>query len=213
MTAAVVFPACDQDPETSALEEILTQVDDSKKLSSQARAQCCHIIRKTALAISIAAIPSDDIDRMGIGKATARCMALSAMKLKTKPDYLLVDGLKKPASDDFEYAHKLRSDRLLSANSDRGALEAELYSQIPSQAIIRGDSKSLSISAASIVAKVTRDRMMIFYERKYPGYGFGHHKGYGTEEHIRKLAELGPTPIHRYTFSPLIHRALNFADE
>jgi len=118
----------------------------------------------------------DEIDSINILKATHLAMARSLSSLPFLPDLALVDGL--PV---------------------RGL-------PCPSVAIVRGDSASLSIAAASIIAKVTRDRLMREYDLRYPGYGFAQHKGYGSKNHMMALFELGPSPLHRITFRP-VHEA------
>lgn len=115
------------------------------------------------------------IDKINIYKATCLAMEKAVKTLEVEPDYLLIDGRVK-----LSIPHR------------------RVY-------IIGGDSKSLSIACASIIAKVTRDRIMEDYDRLYPEYGFGQHKGYGTKQHFRAIRKHGPSPIHRFTFSPLKH--------
>ncbi len=213
MASAVIFPALLESDERSGLEQALQGVDDSKKLSKHKRQQCIHKIRKNAIAIATAAVSPRDIDRMGIGKAVTRCMALAVLQLHIKPDYLLVDGLKTLSIEDFEYAFENLSYLTTESDPTRKTTHAKYFAQIPSKALVKGDSISLSISSASIIAKVTRDRLMSFYARNYHGYGFENNNGYGTTEHLRQLAVLGPTPLHRYSFSPLSNGILNFKDE
>ncbi|MBN1354403.1 MAG: ribonuclease HII [Candidatus Omnitrophica bacterium] len=118
------------------------------------------------------------IDKINIYQATIRAMESAVKNLGVKPDFLLVDGVVK-----------------------LGLKHAQ-------SRIIKGDTKSLTIACASIVAKVTRDRIMCEYHKKYPQYGFSRHKGYGTREHFSCLAKHGPSPIHRYTFNPVKHVSL-----
>lgn len=113
------------------------------------------------------------IDEINIYRATARAMEVAVKNLRVRPDYLLVDG------------------------------RIRIKAPCKKESIVGGDSKSLSIACASIVAKVTRDRIMCDYHKKYPVYGFLRHKGYGTKEHRRLLQKHGPSPIHRFTFNPL----------
>lgn len=113
------------------------------------------------------------IDKINIYNATRKAMESAVRNLSVKPDFLLVDG------------------------------RIRLTTHCKRSHITRGDSKSLSIACASIVAKVTRDRMMLKYHKKYPQYGFARHKGYGTREHFRLLRKHGPSPIHRFTFNPV----------
>jgi len=113
------------------------------------------------------------IDKLNIYNATARAMEVAVENLGIKPDCLLVDG------------------------------RIRIKSTCKKVNLIGGDSKSLSIACASIIAKVTRDNIMCKYHKRYPAYGFLHHKGYGTKEHLRKLLKHGPSPIHRFTFKPV----------
>ncbi|MBL7157375.1 MAG: ribonuclease HII [Candidatus Omnitrophica bacterium] len=113
------------------------------------------------------------IDKINIYNATARAMEIAVRNLGVKPDYLLIDG------------------------------RIRLKVLCKKAHIIGGDSKSLSIACASIIAKVTRDSIMCKYHKRYPAYGFLRHKGYGTREHLRKLIKHGPSPIHRFTFKPV----------
>lgn len=145
-------------------------VDDSKKLSSDKRERLFDIIMKQALSVGIGIITPTEIDRINILQATRRAMLAAVQQLSTQPDYLLIDGI------------------------------STIDSEIPQKTIKKGDSLSLSIAAASIIAKVTRDRFMIEMDAKYPGYGFAGHKGYGSAAHMEAIKVLGPTPIHRMTF-------------
>jgi len=149
-----------------------SRIDDSKKLTPKARLKAYgEILKKSQIGIGI--VGEKAIDKINIYQATRRAMEQAVKKLKTKPDYLLVDGR-------IRLKHPSRK-----AN------------------IIGGDSKSLSIACASIVAKVTRDEIMKKYHKKYPEYNFARHKGYGTKEHFRRLMEFGPSPIHRTSFHPV----------
>lgn len=145
-------------------------LNDSKKLTAQEREKIFYLIRDTALSIGIGIIDANKIDRLNIIKATRLAMSIAAGKLRLKPDLLLIDGMNVPSIG------------------------------ISQRAIIKGDAKSASIAAASVIAKVTRDRIMIKYHKKYPLYGFDRHKGYPTTEHIEKLYIHGPCPIHRMSF-------------
>lgn len=145
-------------------------VDDSKKLTPDKREQLFDVIMKQALSVGIGIMSPADIDRINILQAT-RCAMLAALQnLSLRPDYLLIDGI------------------------------STIESAIPQKTIKKGDSLSLSIAAASIIAKVTRDRMMIEMDMQYPGYGFAGHKGYGSATHLDAIRRLGPSPIHRLTF-------------
>ena len=146
-------------------------INDSKKVSEKRREELYDIIKKEAIAYSIGIIDEKEIDEINILNATKKGLTESLKGLNIKPDLILVDALNK-------------IDTL----------------RIPYQSIIKGDAKCYSISAASILAKVTRDRIMREYDKKYPEYGFEKHKGYGTASHISKIKEIGPCPIHRKTF-------------
>lgn len=144
--------------------------DDSKKLAEKKREKLYQIIFDKAVAVSFFLIEADQIDQTDILQATKLAMKKAVEGLSTKPDCLLIDG-----------NHKI---------DWPGAQNT----------IVKGDSKSLSIAAASIIAKVTRDRLMKEYAGLYPGYGFERHKGYGVKEHLAAIKKLGPTPIHRKSF-------------
>jgi len=146
-------------------------ITDSKALSEKERIRLDKEIRARATALSIAQVDPFEIDRINILNAALKAMALCIEALDPGPDAVLVDG-----------------------NQAISSLT------IPQKTLVKGDSLSCSIAAASIVAKVYRDRLMCDYARKWPGYGFERHKGYGTALHRKALARLGPTPIHRRSF-------------
>lgn len=145
-------------------------LNDSKKLSEKKREELYDIIMKEAVAVGIGMRDAGRIDEINILQATYEAMRDAIANLKVKPDVLLNDAVTIPGVD---------------------------IKQVP---IIKGDAKSVSIAAASIVAKVTRDRMMVEYDAEYPGFDFASNKGYGTQKHIDALKEQGPTPIHRRSF-------------
>lgn len=145
-------------------------LNDSKKLSEKRREELFVRIQKEALAWSVGIAEPEQIDEINILQATYEAMRKAIQGLPQKPDLLLNDAVTIP---DVEIA------------------------QIP---IVKGDAKSLSIAAASILAKVTRDHMMMEYDKIYPEYGFGKHKGYGTAAHMEAIRRFGPCPIHRRTF-------------
>ena len=145
-------------------------INDSKKLSAKKREMLSEEIKNKALAWAIGTADSRRIDEINILQATYEAMRQAIQNLKIKPDILLNDAVTIPGVD---------------------------IKQIP---IIKGDAKSASIAAASIVAKVARDALMTEYSKKYPGYGFDRNKGYGTAEHIAAIKEKGITPIHRMSF-------------
>jgi len=149
-------------------------VNDSKKLSDRRRREYYRIILDTAVSISLGIVESGEIDERGMSEAVRSSFTRAESGLDPVPDIVLIDGL------------PVRS--LISQNR---------------KFLVKGDSRSLSIAAASIVAKVTRDNIMIKTESLYPGYGFTSNKGYGTPEHLKALERLGPSPIHRMSFSPM----------
>ncbi len=152
----------------------LDEVNDSKQLSAKKRDQLYALIIANALSFGVGATPAAEIDQIGIIPATKLAMLAALEQLQPSAAYLLIDG-------------RIRLKNI----------------PLPQQSIIRGDSKSLSIAAASILAKVTRDRIMVALDARYPAYGFARHKGYGTEFHRGAIARLGPMPEHRMSFSPL----------
>lgn len=145
-------------------------VNDSKKLSEKKREELYDIIMEKAVAVGIGLRDNERIDEINILQATYEAMQDAVAKLSVKPAVLLNDAVTIPKIE---------------------------IKQVP---IIKGDAKSISIACASIIAKVTRDRMMYEYDSLYPGYEFGKNKGYGTAAHIEALQKLGPTPIHRKSF-------------
>ena len=145
-------------------------LNDSKKLSEKKREELYDVIMKEAVAVGIGMRDAGRIDEINILQATYEAMRDAIANLKVKPDVLLNDAVTIPGVE---------------------------IKQVP---IVKGDAKSVSIAAASIVAKVTRDRMMVEYEKEYPGFDFASNKGYGTQKHIEALQAQGPTPIHRRSF-------------
>ena len=160
-------------PEFTGGEPWLATIDDSKRLSDRRRMEAAGLIRENALACAVELISPETIDRIGIGRAVIRAMLAAVDRLRPAPDALLLDWV--PIKQ----------------------------CPLPHQTVVKGDARSLSIAAASILAKVTRDELMVRAEGCYPGYGFARHKGYATRAHLRCLSELGPSPIHRRSFSPL----------
>lgn len=157
----------------------LADLNDSKQLSAVRREAACERILAHALAVGVGSASSARIDREGIVPATRHAMLEAIRHLRIRPEYLLIDG-----------------PMLLH--------EAPL----PQEALVQGDSRSLSIAAASIVAKVRRDHYMIELGELYPQFGFAHHKGYATPEHLRALADYPPTESHRHSFAPVRKRLL-----
>lgn len=146
---------------------------DSKKLSAKKRDELAEEIKEKALAWSVAAMGPEVIDKINILQATLQAMKAAVEKLPVEPDFVQVDGNKLPK---WKWL---------------------------SEAVVKGDDKVEWISTASIIAKTTRDGYMCKIAELYPQYGFEHHVGYGTAEHIKALKAYGPTPIHRKTFAPV----------
>lgn len=155
-------------------EIIIPGLNDSKQLSAKKRDELFEIIREKAVSFFISEVDNDIIDCVNILQATFIAMANAALNMKTVPDICLVDG-----------NHKIPALKM------------------PQEALVDGDAKSAAIAAASVLAKVTRDRIMEKYALEYPGYGFEKHKGYGTKAHLEALKKLGPCPIHRQSFAPV----------
>ena len=152
----------------------LEGLNDSKQLTPAQREKFFEvIIRRKDVRFGIASIESGIVDALNILRATHRAMGEALEKLQPPPAHVLVDGLR---------------------------VKSLLFPQTP---IVKGDAKSYSIAAASVLAKVTRDRMMLEYHQQWPAYGFAEHKGYGTPQHLLALAAHGPCPIHRRSFAPL----------
>jgi len=145
-------------------------VDDSKKLSHKKRTDLFPRIQDAAHAVGVGIVDAQVIDRINILQATLQSMAMAVADLSVSPDFLLVDGI-------FEIAMPL-----------------------PQKTLTKGDSRSISIAAASIIAKVTRDRLMVKYDKLYPQYGFAKHKGYPTKAHKEAVRQFGCSPIHRKSF-------------
>jgi ribonuclease HII len=148
-------------------------VCDSKQLTPVQRERLYNVILGEATAVGVGIMPVEEITARNIVGATRGAMEAAIAALAVPPDALLLDALLLPAVP------------------------------LPQRGLIKGDMRCLSIAAASIVAKVARDRMMVELDAQYPGYGFARHKGYATPEHLRALARLGPSPIHRPTFEPV----------
>lgn len=149
---------------------IINGIDDSKKLSEKKREELFEIIKKESLDYGIGIVNNEEIDEFNILNATHMAMKKALNSLKNKPDYILVDATTIPGVESVQ------------------------------NPIIKGDSKSISIAGASILAKVTRDKIMYEYDEIYPEYRFSKHKGYGTNEHYDAIRKYGLTPIHRKSF-------------
>ncbi len=151
----------------------LAGVRDSKQMTARQREYWAVEIKKYALAWAVGFAENDEIDNLGIINATRTAMLRALSLLRMTPDYLLIDALLLPKET------------------------------IPQTALIKGDQRSLSIAAASVLAKTTRDQRMCKEAQVYPAYGFAAHKGYGTRHHQESLAEFGACPLHRMSFKPL----------
>jgi ribonuclease HII len=158
----------------------LPGLTDSKKLTEKARNQFDCAIRAQASAWAIAAVDVETIDRINIRNASLLAMRTAVEQLALAPDHLLIDGV-----DTIDWP-------------------------CPQQPVIQGDATSLSIAAASVLAKVHRDRLLVELDSVYPGYGLARHKGYCSAEHLAALKRLGPTPLHRKSFSPVAQTLLQF---
>ncbi|MDH3974470.1 MAG: ribonuclease HII [Deltaproteobacteria bacterium] len=149
----------------------LPGVDDSKKLAEAKRDKLFTEIMGKALAVGVGKAEADEIDEINILQATLKAMKRAVDSLSITPDYLLIDGINTIKKD------------------------------IPQEAIKKGDSRSISIAAASIIAKVTRDRLMVELDKQFPAYGFASHKGYGSKTHREAIASCGPVSAHRKSFA------------
>ena len=152
-------------------DAVIEGLDDSKKLTEKKREKLYDIIKETAVAYSVAYGTLEEIENVNILEATYLAMNRAIEGLSVKPDFALIDGNRVP----------------------RGI-------KIPCETIVKGDSKSMSVAAASVLAKVTRDHLMLEYDKKYPEYNFKKHKGYGTKEHTELIKQYGPCEIHRLSF-------------
>ncbi|HET6170143.1 MAG TPA: ribonuclease HII [Terracidiphilus sp.] len=158
----------------------LKGLTDSKMLSEKMREAFDLVIRARAVAWAIAAVDAETIDRINIRRASLLAMRLAVEQLAQSPDYLLIDGV-----DTIEWS-------------------------CPQQAVVQGDATSFSIAAASVLAKVYRDRLLVELDAQFPGYGLASHKGYCSREHLAALARLGPTPLHRKSYQPVAQTLLPF---
>jgi ribonuclease HII len=158
----------------AGLDERLRDLNDSKQLTERQREDYFALLTSHAeIRFAIARVEPDWIDRINILQATHRAMNQALAQLSPPPEHVLVDG------------RPVRTMRF------------------PQTALVKGDARSYSIAAASVLAKVTRDRIMVELDRQWPGYGFAAHKGYGTPAHLAALAEQGPCPVHRRSFAPV----------
>lgn len=170
-------------PMHAAHEGVWAQVRDSKLLHAPAREALFARICQEALAWAVGFVDADGVDQVGIATATRQAMGQAIATLPAPPDYLLIDWVRLPQVN------------------------------VPQTCVAKADAKFVSVAAASVLAKVTRDRWMAEYETLYPGYGFGRHKGYGTAAHLAALDCLGPCPLHRRSFAPVAARPTLFGME
>ena len=154
-------------------ERPIPHLNDSKKLSEAQRERLYHLIIESALCYALGRASAAEIDAINILQASLLAMSRAAALLCVQPEFVYVDGLYCPRWD------------------------------YPSKAVVKGDSKVDCIAAASIIAKVTRDREMAALDAVYPGYGFAQHKGYPTTDHLQALASLGPCDVHRRSYKPV----------
>ena len=175
VAAAVILPRSFNHPE----------IKDSKMLSANQREKLVPIIQQSAVCWAVGVVDVEGIDRLNILRASLTAMAQALQGLSHRVDLALIDGNQKIPSAIF-------------AESGRNAAHP-----LRQKTIVKGDQLCLSIAAASILAKVARDQIMIDYDKQYPEYGFAGHKGYGSAEHLAALQRYGPTPIHRRSFKPV----------
>ena len=162
----------------------LPGLTDSKQLTEKQRNEYDAAIRECAVAWAIAAVDVETIDRINIRRASLLAMRMAMEQLSAAelvPDYLLIDG-----RDTIEWP-------------------------CAQQAVVGGDARSISIAAASVLAKVHRDRVLVELDAVYPGYGLARHKGYCSQEHLEALRRLGPTPLHRKSYAPVAQRMFDFS--
>ena len=163
----------------SGIEPGLRELNDSKQLTQSQREEFFSVITAHAqIRFAISVQDATVIDDINILQATHRAMNDALARLSPAPQHALVDGL------------------------------AVKTMRVPQTALVKGDSRSYSIAAASVLAKVTRDRLMLEFDRQFPGYGFAEHKGYGTPQHLAAIAQLGPCAIHRRSFAPMKAKGL-----
>jgi len=161
----------------------LQGLTDSKQLTEKQRNEFAVAIRAEAMAWAIAAVDAETIDRINIRRASLLAMRMAVEQLAGAPDFLLPDYLLIDGLDTIDWPCE-------------------------QQAVVGGDARSVSIAAASVLAKVHRDGLLVELDAVYPGYGLARHKGYCSEEHLEALRRLGPTPLHRKNWSPVAQRML-----
>lgn len=160
-------------PNDETLPEILSGVRDSKQMRAKQRQAWAEVIRRTAVSAQVGFTQPEEIDDLGIVPATRLAAMRALAKLTQPPGHLLIDHIAIPGAG------------------------------LPETSLVKGDCRSLSIAAASVIAKVARDALMKDLDAQYPGYGFAQHKGYGTRQHLAAIETLGPSPVHRMSFAPI----------
>jgi ribonuclease HII len=160
-------------PNREDLPDLLVGVQDSKQISANSRQGLAGLIREVTSGASVGFASPEEIDELGIMAATRLAALRAIAQLPDTPQHLLIDYITIPGAG------------------------------LPSTSLTKGDCRSLSIAAASILAKVARDEIMVQLDSEYPGYGFGNNKGYGTAAHRRAIEDLGPSPAHRMSFAPI----------
>ena len=173
LAGPVVAGAVILPPDVDPSASWLQQIEDSKKLTALQRQRASQVIRQKALGVGIGLADSKEVDALGIARGTRLAMLRAVEALPLRAQHLLIDFV--PLAE----------------------------SGLPFTAVSGGDGRCYSIAAASVVAKVFRDQLMVDENTTHPGYGFHLHKGYGTPEHLRSLQRLGPSPIHRFSFAPV----------
>ncbi|MEE8464996.1 MAG: ribonuclease HII [Dehalococcoidia bacterium] len=180
LAGPVVAAAVILPPDLTGAEPWLQYLDDSKKLSHARRERAVEIVQQHAVAVGVGMVGPEDIDAMGIGRAALAAMLRAVGQLPIEPGHLLLDYI---YVRDCPFTY---------------------------DTIVKGDNRSYSIAAASNVAKVARDKLMVEAGETYPGYNFARHKGYPTKAHVQSLRELGPCPIHRRSFAPVAQASMQF---
>lgn len=170
--AGPVVAACVIINANFSINNELAEVNDSKKLTAGKRELLFDLIKKHFIEVGVGICDHQTIDRINILQATFLAMKKAISSIKIKPDFLIIDG----------------SIKIPNCST-------------PQQTFVKGDGRVFAIAAASIIAKVTRDRLMLDFDKLYPNYGFIKHKGYGTKDHLAKLKQYGPCPIHRLSFN------------
>ncbi len=187
MAAAVIFPRGFVHPD----------ITDSKLLTAKKREALVPFIKEVALAWGVGSAEHHEIDRINILQASLLAMARALRRMELEPDYLLIDGI-------HEIPQPLLVDSLIRDSNHWNTKNENTVNTIPCQKTVKhGDRLCLSIAAASILAKVARDRLMTDYDQSYPEYGFAGHKGYGCASHLHAIQKYGPSPIHRKSFRPV----------